>query len=97
LATTATHPDLAALPAAFYDGARKVVPALLELELDALGLAAWIMDDGARDGRQLRINAQSFDIGAVSGLCELLLAKVGVQMTTNFDRDVRGCDVVQEA
>jgi hypothetical protein len=64
---TVTHPALGPLRAAFYDGTRKVVPvALLERELDELALSVWIMDDGARDGGQLLINTQSFELAAVA-------------------------------
>ncbi len=39
----------------------KVVPIkLLERSLTDFGLAVWIMDDGAAEGKQLRINTQSF-------------------------------------
>ena len=58
---TVTHPELALLREQFYSANRKVVPIeLLESSLGELGLAVWIMDDGAAEGNQLRLNTQSF-------------------------------------
>jgi hypothetical protein len=71
----------------FYDGERKIVPLkLLGSNLTAFGLAVWIMDDGAADGKQLRVNAQSFSAKEVETLTEFLRATFGIGMTVNVDR-----------
>jgi hypothetical protein len=71
----------------FYIGARKIVPlGLLERELDGLAMAVWIMDDGSRDGGQLRINTQSFSADEVGGLARVLRAKFGIEMRINIDK-----------
>jgi hypothetical protein len=85
---TVTHPELAQLRERFYPTDRKVVPfELLEGCLDELGLAVWIMDEGAAEGKQLRLNTQSFSIDEVEGLAGLLRAKFGIVMTINKDKD----------
>ncbi len=84
---TVTHPELASLRDSFYTGNRKIVPlALLEGNLTALGLAVWIMDDGAADGKQLRINTQSFTVEETAELASLIRAKFGINMTINRDK-----------
>jgi hypothetical protein len=86
---TVTHPELSHLRERFYVGSRKVVPLeLLHDDLTVTGLATWIMDDGAADGNQLRINTQSFTAEEAVGLCDLLRAKFGLVMTVNVDK---GC------
>jgi hypothetical protein len=58
---TVTHPRLAELRKQFYTNGQKIVPIrLLESCLTAFGLAVWVMDDGAAEGNQLRLNTQSF-------------------------------------
>ena len=84
---TVSHPKLAELREAFYTGNRKTVPIeLLQSGLTDLGLAVWIMDDGAADGKQLRINTQSFSIEEVENLAGLIRAKFGIVMTINKDK-----------
>jgi hypothetical protein len=84
---TVTHPWLSELREQFYNGEKKVVPLkLLESSLTDFGLAVWIMDDGAAEGNQLRINTQSFSIEEVESLIEFLRARFGIQMTVNRDK-----------
>ena len=81
-------PELAELRERFYSADRKVVPIeLLEGSLDELGLAVWIMDDGAAEGKQLRLNTQSFSTEEVERLAGLLRAKFGIVMTINKDKN----------
>ena len=86
---TVSHPRLADLRESFYSQNRKVVPyELLESNLSELGLAVWIMDDGAADGNQLRINTQSFSAVEAGQLASLIRAKFGIVMSINLDK---GC------
>lgn len=84
---TVSHPAFAELRAQFYEGKRKIVPgALLERELDARALAVWVMDDGAADGRQLRLNTQCFEADEVSELATILRANFGIESRANIDK-----------
>jgi len=84
---TVTHPVITALRLEFYEGNRKVVPFhCLERHLGGLALATWIMDDGAADGAQLRINTQGFTFEENQRLISLLKRKFGLSMTVNFDK-----------
>jgi len=84
---TITHPGLAKLRELFYAGERKIVPmGLLESSLTEIGLAAWIMDDGAADGNQLRLNTQGFSADEAEELIRLIRAKFGIVMTVNRDK-----------
>jgi hypothetical protein len=86
---TVTHPGFSALRRAFYHGNRKVVPInYLDRHLSGLGLAIWIMDDGAADGGQLRINTQSFTVAENQALASLLERKFRLKVTLNYDK---GC------
>ena len=58
----------------------------LERHLGGLGLAVWIMDDGAADGGQLRINTQSFTVAENEALVSLLERKFGLKTTLNYDK-----------
>jgi hypothetical protein len=68
-------------------GQRKVAPiGLLSSSLTEFGLAVWIMDDGAADGKQLRINTQSFSVDEAEQLARLIRAKFGIVMSVNRDK-----------
>lgn len=82
-----SHPWLTELREQFYQNGRKIVPiGLLESGLSAIGLAVWIMDDGAAEGKQLRINTQGFLAAEAEELCRFLRAKFGIEMTVNRDK-----------
>jgi LAGLIDADG DNA endonuclease family len=84
---TVTHPRLAELRESFYAGQRKVVPiGLVSNHLTVFGLVVWIMDDGAADGKQLRINTQSFSVEEAEQLARLIRAKFGIVMSVNRDK-----------
>jgi hypothetical protein len=84
---TVTHPRLAELRESFYTGERKIVPIrLLQSSLTELGLAVWLMDDGAADGNQVRLNTQSFSAEEAEKLKCLIRAKFGIVMTLNIDK-----------
>lgn len=44
------------------------------------------MDDGAADGKQLRLNTQGFTRDEAEGLAGLIRAKFGVSMAINQDK-----------
>jgi hypothetical protein len=84
---TVSHPRLAELRESFYSGTTKTVPIeLLKSSLSEFGLAVWIMDDGAAEGNQLRLNTQSFSIAEAEKLSGLLRAKFDIKMTINIDK-----------
>jgi hypothetical protein len=84
---TVTHPELAVLRESFYAVKQKIVPIrLLESDLTDFGLAVWIMDDGAADGNQLRLNTQSFSASEAEELARLIRAKFGIVLSVNRDK-----------
>lgn len=84
---TITHPQLTRLRGAFYVGSCKIVPLeLLEEFLTPYSLAVWIMDDGAIDGKQVRLNTQSFTEEEAYGLACMLERKFGVHVRVNHDK-----------
>lgn len=84
---TVSHPYLTLLRKSFYAQQRKIIPkTLLEEEFDPFVLAIWIMDDGAADRRQLRINTQSFTLEENFWLTCFLQAKFGIESTINVDK-----------
>jgi len=84
---TITHSGFSVLRRAFYPDNRKAVPIdYLERHLSWPGLGVWIMDDGAADGGQLRINTQSFTVEENQALASLLERKFDLQMTLNYDK-----------
>ena len=84
---TVTHDAFSSLRALFYPKGRKEVPReLITSEMNPWLLAVWIMDDGSKDGRQLRINSQSFTEEENKFLAEVLRAKLGIEATINRDK-----------
>ncbi len=84
---TVTHPELSNLRRLFYPQGVKTVPIdLLIKQFSELSLAVWIMDDGASDGKQLRINSQSFSQEENEILASLLRAKLGLDVRLNVDK-----------
>lgn len=84
---TVTHPKFVELRKQFYKDKLKVIPKkLLERSLGPFILAVWIMDDGSRDGGQLRINTQCFSQEEQVFLQNVLRAKLGIGTTLNRDK-----------
>lgn len=84
---TVSHLTFARLRRIFYRGNRKIIPErFIETTMDALILAIWIMDDGTREGRQLRINSQCFLQEEQEFLQSVLRAKLGIDTTLNRDK-----------
>jgi len=84
---TISHPFFSELREIFYVGRCKIIPPQLEDWLTPLVLSVWIMDDGSRDGNQLRINTQSFSYEEHELLICFLKAKLGITATINRDKD----------
>lgn len=85
---TISHPELSKLRKDFYiEGIKNPPIKLLMKELTNFGLAVWFMDDGSRDGRQARINTQSFTKDENVLLQEFLSAKFGLRTTLNKDKE----------
>lgn len=84
---TVTHPAFSEMATAFYRQGRKVIPgAIIGEYLTALTMAVWIMDDGAADGRQLRLNTQCFSDDDVQLLAALVSRTFGFTVTINRDK-----------
>ena len=95
---TVTHPTFVQLKDSFYQDRRKIVPKeTLEDLIDPFALAVWIMDDGSRDGRQLRINSQCFSKAENEFLQCVLRAKLGILTTLNRDKTQFRLRVAQES
>jgi len=60
---------------------------LLNDQFSEFSLAIWLMDDGAVDGRQLRLNTQSFSLSENEALMSFLRAKFGIEARLNRDKD----------
>lgn len=84
---TVSHPYFSQMRSLFYNGKQRIVPDSLEQWLDPLSFAVWVMDDGAKDGGQLRINTQSFSFEENQLLIEILKAKLGITATLNRDKN----------
>ena len=84
---TITHNAFIALQAQFYPNGRKEVPKeLIASRMNPMVLAVWIMDDGSKDGNQIRINSQSFSEEDNRFLASVLRAKLGIEVTINRDK-----------
>ena len=59
----------------------------LEKHLTPFVLAIWIMDDGSRDGKQLRLNSQCFNKSDNNILRDVLRANLGIVTTLNRDKN----------
>jgi hypothetical protein len=85
---TVTHPEFSEYREFFYSDGRKIVPMdLLHKQFTEFSLAVWLMDDGAVDRRQLRLNTQSFSFSENEALSSLLRAKFGIEARLNRDKD----------
>ena len=83
---TVSHPFFEKLRYEFYVGKRKRVPRQLSKWISPLILSVWLMDDGARDKGQLRLNTQCFSREENQTLVGILEAKLGISATLNRDK-----------
>jgi recombination protein RecA len=85
---TVSHDAFSFLRLLFYPKGIKVIPKeFVASEINPLLLAVWIMDDGSKEGNQLRINSQSFTKEENIYLAEILRAKLGIEATINRDKN----------
>lgn len=86
--TTLSHVEFEEFRSRFYEDRRKVVPQ--DLELSALSMAVWFMDDGSRKSNQCRglyLNTQSFTESEVELLRSVIRRDVGVETSVRQQRD----------
>ena len=85
---TVTHPEFSHYRESFYLDNRKIIPLkLLNEQFTEFSLAVWLMDDGAVDRKQLRLNTQSFSFAENEALVSFLRAKFGIEARLNRDKD----------
>ena len=95
---TVSHPSFDILRQQFYPSGKKVMPKDLVAEnLSAFTLAVWIMDDGTKCGKQLRINSHCFSVEENRILQEILSAKLGIKSVLNKDKDRVRIRIIQES
>ena len=70
----------------FYGTGRKEVP---ELDLSALSLAVWFMDDGCKSRNAVYLNTQQFDSSSQQRLLAMLADQWGIAATLNKDKSYR--------
>jgi hypothetical protein len=68
----------------FYPEGKKRVPS--DIELDALSLAVWFMDDGSKSRNAWYLNSQQFSLVEQRQLVALLEATFGIHATLNRDK-----------
>ena len=86
--TTLSHVEFEEFRRRYYEGRRKVVPQ--DLELSALSMAVWFMDDGSRKSNQCRglyLNTQSFTELEVELLRSVIRRDVGAETSVRQQRD----------
>ncbi|MEO8637697.1 MAG: LAGLIDADG endonuclease [Candidatus Taylorbacteria bacterium] len=71
----------------FYLDRKKILPNEIGKLLTPLALAVWIMDDGSKEGNQLRLNTQSFSLDENIRLIKILEATLGISATINRDKN----------
>ncbi len=67
----------------FYEAGRKRAPSV---ELSALTLAVWVMDDGSRSRTALYLNTQQFDLQSQYTLLQALYDQWGIEAALNRDK-----------
>jgi hypothetical protein len=80
---TRSLPELTPYFHLFYGTGRKRVP---ELELSALTLAVWFMDDGCRSRNAVYLNTQQYDEASQRALLRLLNEQWEINGTLNRDK-----------
>ncbi len=70
----------------FYRKNKKIIPQNISRLLTPLAIAVWFMDDGTKEGNQVRINTQSFTKKENKKLSDTLEATLGIKSTINRDK-----------
>lgn len=84
---TVSHGFFDMLRQVFYVGAKKIIPSGIASWITPLSFSVWYMDDGTHDGKQLRINSQSFSKEENETLASVLEATLGIRATINRDKN----------
>ena len=85
---TVSHSYFDTLRRVFYSGRKKILPVEIGQWMTPLVFSVWLMDDGARDKGQVRLNTQSFSRRENQRLRSVLEASFGGIITTlNRDKD----------
>ena len=85
---TISHPLFKEIRRHFFGGkTRRLSCEFLSRHITPFVLAVWIMDDGAKDKNQLRLNSQCFGRKDNNILRHILRAKLGIETTLNRDKD----------
>lgn len=84
---TVSHDFFRGLRQVFYNGAQKILPSRVDAWINPLVFSVWLMDDGAKDKGQLRLNTQSFSRQENERLIRVLKAKLGIVANLNRDKD----------
>ena len=92
---TVSHSYFDEMRSIFYNGDRKIIPQSIKDFITPLSLAVWFMDDGTKEGRQVRLNTQSFTRQENEVLSHVLEATLEIKSTINKDKKyfrLRICD-----
>lgn len=84
---TVSHDFFCELRQMFYHGAQKILPPHVYDWMNPMVFSVWLMDDGAKDKGQLRLNTQSFSKRENERLICVLKAKLGITANLNRDKD----------
>ena len=83
---TVSHQYFDELRSLFYRKEKKIIPENIHRLLTPLAIAVWFMDDGTKEGKQVRINSQSFTKKENQKLSRTLEATLGIKSTINRDK-----------
>ena len=85
---TVSHQYFDEMRSLFYRKNSKIIPADIDHLLTPLAVAVWFMDDGTKEGKQARINTQSFTKKEHKKLSDTLEATLGIKSTINRDKQL---------
>ncbi len=92
--TTRSMPVLTKYHDWFYRVAKKIIPN--DIELSALGLAVWYMDDGSKSRSSCYLNTQQFQFTDQKRLIELLWKTFRIEGRLNRDKQYQRIRVTTE-
>ena len=87
---TIRHPLLTDFYKRFYKNGKKIIPEDIELDIDRLALAVWVMDDGSLSRKNIDISTYSFTEPEINLLSQALNKNFGLTANYYRDRD-KGC------
>ena len=84
---TVRHPKLTKIQKLFYPKGKKIVPKNINMFLNGLALAWWIMDDGSYNKSKIDISTYSFSLREIEMLLRVMLGKFKIEGNYYKDRD----------